>query len=72
MVAGKLEAKGRSSADIKLTLYEERPEIVESSNNETETTPSIGLDIASTQPIRLYGGRNSYEGRLQVCLLIIS
>jgi hypothetical protein len=61
MVAGKLEARGRSPNDIRFTLKEE---IVETSENDTE----VGNPPESQVPVRLLGGRTSEEGRLQASI----
>lgn len=64
MVAGKLEARGRSGNEIKFTLNEERTDLTVEFTNETETEVPL---ITNSAPVRLVGGRTPLEGRLQVC-----
>lgn len=64
MVAGKFEARGRGSKEIRLTLNEERNEVIGEFTNETATEYSTVVD---GPPVRLVGGRTPLEGRLQVC-----
>lgn len=65
MVAGKLEARGNRPNDITFTLKEE---IVMSNETyyETDSEPTTPGYIDPVVPIRLLGGRNPNEGRLQV------
>lgn len=78
MVAGKLEARGRSPDDIFMTL-KRVPVMVASVDNETteematenldaETEQVIDLNAEPTIPVRLLGGVTEHEGRLQVYL----
>lgn len=76
MIAGKLEARGRSPDDILFTLKRE-PVML---NNETteallmdaevdmNTEPIFKKDEIPTVPVRLLGGKTEHEGRLQVYL----
>lgn len=79
MVAGKLEARGRHPNDIMLTLKREPVMIDE--ENETEAimmeqdtemieieTEAIPNDETPEIPVRLLGGPDAHEGRLQVYL----
>jgi hypothetical protein len=75
MVAGKLEARGTSPDDILFTLKREPVMMI---NDTTEIISSDGVEIeseteisvpnypSSHTPIRLLGGKNEHEGRLQV------
>ncbi len=65
MVAGKLEARGRSTSEIKFTLVEDRNDAALEFNNETETENPL---LKDTSPVRLVGGRTPMEGRLQVSI----
>ncbi|XP_065210133.1 protein bark beetle-like [Planococcus citri] len=74
MVAGKLEAKGRSSSKITLALKEERIEEVEQppiAESDTMSPVTMMADEAVSNeppkvPVRLHGGVKPTEGRLQV------
>lgn len=70
MVGGKLEARGRSPDSIKFTIKEEITHLPDNETYETDTeTYSEQTDIVELEPlvpIRLLGGRDTSEGRLQV------
>lgn len=69
MVAGKLDARGKSPNDITFTLKEELTMLNDSAVYETDTEnyePTTQGDIEPLVPIRLLGGRTVNEGRLQV------
>lgn len=71
MVAGKLEARGRSSNKITFTLKEEKIEEPEMNIETTETPLLLGAgESENGSPVRLYGGRTAHEGRLQVSTCI--
>lgn len=63
MVAGRLEARGTGPNNILLTLKEERVEVPEVNFETTEPEPVI---VEDNSTVRLLGGRNEREGRLQV------
>lgn len=64
MVAGKLEARGRSTKEIKFVLNEEQNDVLLSDyyNDTGAEIPSTPEDIS----VRLVGGQTPLEGRLQV------
>ncbi|XP_034949444.1 protein bark beetle isoform X2 [Chelonus insularis] len=77
MVAGKLDARGKASSNIVMTLKEEI--IIEMENDtmsddmdnfeeekEDVTMTPATIDDSTTIPVRLLGGRTNKEGRLQV------
>lgn len=77
MVAGKLEARGRSPNDILFTLKREPIMTNESEalmmdemqvDMETESIdiPTTIREPTSVRPVRLVGGRTEHEGRLQI------
>lgn len=68
MVAGKLDARGKRPNDIMFTLKEE---VVMSNESYYETDnmdPTTPVYAEPVVPIRLLGGKTTYEGRLQVRL----
>uniref|UniRef100_A0A1B0DIV0 SRCR domain-containing protein n=1 Tax=Phlebotomus papatasi TaxID=29031 RepID=A0A1B0DIV0_PHLPP len=74
MVAGKLEARGRNPDDITFTLKREPIATADNETNEaftmeaemmdSETEPNV--ETTPTVPVRLLGGVDEHEGRLQV------
>uniref|UniRef100_A0A7G3AYY4 Putative scavenger receptor n=1 Tax=Lutzomyia longipalpis TaxID=7200 RepID=A0A7G3AYY4_LUTLO len=74
MVAGKLEARGRHPDDIMFTLKREPVATADNETNEAftmeaemmdaETEPNV--ETTPTVPVRLLGGIDEHEGRLQV------
>ncbi|KAL1463177.1 hypothetical protein WDU94_014956, partial [Cyamophila willieti] len=69
MVAGKLEARGRGPNDIRLTLKENRNDVFEGTGSGLIEEGVTSIPVSSdSQPVRLVGGRNNNEGRLQVRL----
>lgn len=76
MVAGKLEARGRSPDDIFFTLkrapvmtFDNETVDGEMENFDSETEMIIEVqETAPTVPVRLLGGASEHEGRLQVYL----
>lgn len=77
MIAGKLEAKGRSASKITLTLKEDRIEENEPPlvmDTETPVTMMADEPVSNEVPkvpVRLHGGRSPTEGRLQVSYFYI-
>jgi len=70
MVAGRLEARGIGPNNILMTLKEERVEMVENVDPEAVTEPVVVVEDLT--PVRLLGGRNKNEGRLQVSYGVIT
>lgn len=69
MVAGKLEARGRGTNDIRFILDEQRNDVsISDFYNETGTEVPV---MSDNVPVRLVGGQTPLEGRLQVCWDIV-
>lgn len=74
MVAGKLEARGRSPDDIFFTL--KRAPVMRAGDNETDEMSTENMELEAEMvteleqepkiPVRLLGGASEHEGRLQV------
>lgn len=65
MVAGKLDARGRGPNDIKFTLSEN---VI----NMYDANATIDSSLDGSLPVRLFGGKTQYEGRLQVRYRVVN